>query len=122
MVEPLIALLGKVAQTNAFDVYAYCFMPDHCHFLLCGLRTNSDLPAIIRAFKGGATVVLRRYGHQNVWQTAFHDHVIRNDDDLRASAAYILDNPVRAGLAKDPQNYPFSGSLVFPWHNSRFHS
>ena len=119
VVQPLIALLGELAQLHSFDVYAYCFMPDHCHFLLCGRESSSDLPRFIRSFKGRACVHLRRFACHNIWQTAYHDHVIRNDDDLQNSASYILDNPVRAGLAKDPHGYPYSGSLVFAWQHPK---
>ncbi|HTZ33649.1 MAG TPA: transposase [Methylomirabilota bacterium] len=118
VVQPLIALLGELALLHAFDVYAYCFMPDHCHLLLCGRDRCSHLPRIVRSFKGRAAAHLRGFGYHNVWQTAYHDHVIRNDDDLRNGAAYILDNPVRAGLVRDPHDYPFSGSLVFVWQTA----
>jgi len=36
VVQPLISLLGETAQAHFFDVYAYWFMPDHCHAILCG--------------------------------------------------------------------------------------
>lgn len=121
LVHRLISLLGQTAQAHFFDVYAYCFMPDHCHLVLCGLRPTSQLSTFVRAFKGHATVALRSFGLHTVWQHRFHDHVIRNHDDLRASAQYVLDNPVRAGLVKDPRDYPFSGSLVFEWRLTADH-
>ena len=116
VVQPLISLLGETAQAHFFDVYAYWFMPDHCHAILCGLSPICDLSWVVRASKGRATVTLRKRGIQDLWQSGYHGHVIRNDDDLRASAGYVLENPVRAGLVKDPLDWPFSGSSVFSWN------
>ncbi len=115
VVEPLICLLSEEMRQCSFDVHAYCFMPDHCHLLLSGLNSNAHLSTAVRAFKGASTALLRQFRFQHVWQKGFHDHVIRNAEDLAASMAYVLENPVRAGLVKDPKDWPFSGSLVFEW-------
>ena len=42
-----------------------------------------------------------------VWASAYHDHAIRDDEDLRAVARYIVANPLRAGLVKSVADYPF---------------
>jgi putative transposase len=94
LVYQLIGLLRDQSQAHFFDLYAHCFKPDHCHLLLYGLRSTCDLSNFVRAFRGNAAVLLRKFGLLHV----FHDHVIRNDDGLKSSAAYILENPVRAGL------------------------
>ncbi len=54
---------------------------------------------------------LRQVG-EPIWQAGYFEHVLREDEDTRRVAAYILDNPVRAGLAATPAEYPFSGSAV----------
>ena len=43
----------------------------------------------------------------------YYEHVLRNDEDVKSIARYILENPVRKKLANDFTNYPFSGSLMF---------
>jgi hypothetical protein len=30
-------------------------------------------------------------------------------------AKYILENPVRKGLGREPRDYPFSGSMIWSW-------
>jgi putative transposase len=45
------------------------------------------------------------------WQRGFYDHVLRKEEDTRAVAEYIINNPVRAGLVKTWRDYPFS------WHH-----
>jgi REP element-mobilizing transposase RayT len=46
---------------------------------------------------------------KHLWQRSFHDHVIRNDDDLRETLKYIVLNPVRRGYVSKPEFYPFTG-------------
>ncbi len=45
---------------------------------------------------------------KHLWQRSFHDHIIRNDVDLRESLEYIMLNPVRRGYVSKPEFYPFS--------------
>jgi len=40
--------------------------------------------------------------------------VLRSEDQTLPVARYILENPIRAGLAVSPTEYPFSGSTVHP--------
>ena len=40
-----------------------------------------------------------------VWQDESFDHVLRGDESLANRMAYLLDNPVRAGLVKNPAEY-----------------
>jgi hypothetical protein len=74
---------------------------------------------VIRAFKGAATAVARRFGVSNLWQKGFYDHIVRAGDNPDSVAAYIFQNPVRAGLVKHWLDWPFSGSAVFSWQNLR---
>jgi hypothetical protein len=41
-----------------------------------------------------------------VWQEGYHDHGLRDGDDYRARLRYLLENPVRAGLAGRVGEYP----------------
>ena len=46
---------------------------------------------------------------KHLWQRSLHDHIIRNDADLRETIEYLLLNPVRRGYVSRTQFYPFSG-------------
>lgn len=43
-----------------------------------------------------------------LWQINYYEHVLRSDEATESVAQYILDNPVRKGLAEDFRDYPFS--------------
>ena len=41
------------------------------------------------------------------WQRDFFDHRIRRDESHEEKAAYIRNNPVRGGLVKAPEDWPY---------------
>jgi putative transposase len=105
-------LLESVERFDA-DVYAYCFMPDHLH-LLARTPEGIRFDEFIRHFKQLTGFRLpREPGIIRVWQPSYYDHALRRPEQLEATAKYILDNPVRAGLVTETNEYPFGGSLVW---------
>ena len=106
--------LRESAERHGFSPYAYCFMPDHVHVLLVAERENADLRACVRLFKQtSAFDVKRMSGGDCLWQQGYHERVVRSDEASMSVARYILENPVRAGLTRTFQDYPFSGSAKF---------
>jgi REP-associated tyrosine transposase len=93
-------------------VIAYCFMPDHLHLLAEGTTENSNLREFVRLFKQQTSFEWKRRENTRLWQRNYHEHVLRADEDTFAVARYILENPVRAGLARSPEEYRFLGSLT----------
>jgi putative transposase len=88
--------VARHAQTLAFVV-----MPDHVHWLL-QLDQNGSLSEAVRAYKAKVSLILQ----QPVWQRGFHDRALRDEDDVREIARYIIANPLRLGLAKRVGEYP----------------
>jgi REP element-mobilizing transposase RayT len=43
----------------------------------------------------------------SIWQAGFHDHALRQEEDMRAVARYVVMNPVRAGLVRSVREYSF---------------
>ena len=44
----------------------------------------------------------------------FHDRAIRREEDLQTVARYVIENPIRAGLADTLEAYPFWGCAWEP--------
>ncbi len=56
-------------------------------------RRNS-LHVIVRTFKAAVTAQCRGQGFSQFgWQSRFHDHIIRDEDDLNRIRQYIVNNP-----------------------------
>jgi len=46
------------------------------------------------------------------WQEGFFDHVLRYDESYAQKWEYVRSNPMRAGLAHDPDERPYQGEIV----------
>jgi putative transposase len=86
----------KHAQTLAFVV-----MPDHVHWLI-QMTDDGNLSEMTRLYKAKVSLLLQ----QRIWQRGFHDHALRNGEEMRDIARYIVANPLRAGLCKSIGEYP----------------
>jgi putative transposase len=102
--------LRAAALRFAFTVDAFCVMPDHLHALVTGDAAHgSDLKDLVHAFKQRIGYSYRRECGVPLWQRSYFDHVLRADEPAELHAAYIVGNPVRAGLARTSADWPFSG-------------
>jgi REP element-mobilizing transposase RayT len=103
-----------------FDLKVAVVMPDHVHLIFTPLVDRGEmeiysLAEIMDAIKGASAhkvnMLLGRKGR--VWQTESFDHVVRSSENLDAKTAYVLENPVRAGLVNEWAEYPWMWRKVF---------
>jgi len=109
-----LRLLHEESQKAGLDFIAWCLMDNHVHFLCVPTREDS----LARAFKEGhrrytRMVNLREGCTGHLWQERFHSYVVGDDAYLHAAIRYILLNPVVAGMAPRPEEWP--------WSSARFH-
>jgi len=99
-------------------LYCYCIMPDHLHILLSleenytkknGAFGERTLQNWVSTFKRYTGRLARQVHHiEPLWQENFYDHVVRKDESLVSICSYILNNPVRKGMAPPWETYPYS--------------
>ncbi len=96
---------------TGYSLHAYCIMPNHVHMLVTALPGNRPFCVIMKSLKGytarKANALLNRTG-QSFWQPESYDHVVRHADEFQRITTYILNNPIKAGLAKDWFDWPYS--------------
>jgi putative transposase len=103
----------RAAADEKFAILVDCFMPDHLHVLSEAESESADARSFVkRAKQLSGFYYSRAYGRQ-LWQRYGYERVLRTEDDTLGVAKYILENPVRGGLVKSPQEYPFSGSTRY---------
>ena len=102
--EQVMEALRHCEIVGVTNNLAWVVMPDHLHWLL-QLQSGS-LGGCLQRLKSRATRAIGGAG--SIWQSGYHDHAIRRDESLRGVASYLLHNPVRAGLCKRPQDYPYA--------------
>ena len=93
-----------------YELSAWVVMPNHVHLLVL---PQVALPQITHWIKGRtareANLLLRRVG-QPFWQHESHDHWVRTEKEFQRIAAYVEENPVSAGLAATPEDWPWSSA------------
>ena len=110
--EEIVAALCVQRDRSDCDVYAYCLMPDHLHLVAAPRTARGDVCACVDRFKSASTRVAWRGGRSGrLWQPRYHDHVVRLEESLAAICEYVLLNPVRAGLVRRFEDYPWGGWL-----------
>ena len=95
-------------------IYAYCLMPAHLH-LLGSPQAGENLSVVLGSYESYVTRLAWSYGVVGkLWQRSFYDHILRQSNDAQAVIAYILNNPVKAGLVADWHDWPWCG-MPDPW-------
>ena len=102
--------LQQSAERHDFVNVAHCFMPDHLHILVYGTALQADLPAFMNLFKKITGFNYSQRFKRRLWQPGYYDRMLRDDESTEGVARCILENPVRAGLARQIGEYPYAGS------------
>jgi putative transposase len=85
-------------------------MPDHVHLTLPALYDGSAFFSVAEIMQGiksdSAHKINRELGRiGQVWQRESFDRVLRREESIRAKVEYMVQNPVRAGLANTATEY-----------------
>ncbi|RTQ49522.1 hypothetical protein EJV47_11890 [Hymenobacter gummosus] len=107
------AVTAEIRRLDEADcvVISYCIMPNHVH-LVVQLPPTMPQPfaKLMQALKGRsarqANLLLQRSGP--FWQHESYDHIVRHAAELERIIAYVLNNPVKAGLCSSWKEWPHS--------------
>ena len=104
----IILQMKRLDDEGYVESIAWVIMPDHVHWLFT-LKTDYDLATVVKKFKGQSARELNKLlGERGTfWQHAYFDHALRNDEDIKKVARYIVANPLRAGLVERIEDYPY---------------
>ena len=112
--QRFLRLLSQTRLEFPFRLHAYCLMTNHYHLLLQTLENS--LSKTMQYFKTlFAHSFNRKYGQVgHVFQGRFHSIPVQEDAYFTTVARYIHLNPVRAGIVKRPEDFPWSnyGRLI----------
>ncbi len=91
-----------------FGLHEFALMTTHVH-LLFTVAMDMTLERTMQLIKGGFS---HRAGQEvgrnkEIWQRGYVDHRVRDVSDYARCVEYIRQNPVRAGLARSPELYPY---------------
>jgi putative transposase len=89
-------------ERGRWNLALLLLMPDHLHGLI-GVDGRDSLSQLVRDYK---RITAKMAGVQ--WQRNFFDHCLRHEESLAEKFAYIWQNPVRAGLVHNEQDWPYA--------------
>lgn len=108
--QVVIESIHRGVELEHYDLHAWVVMSNHVHLLLTPHIPVSDLMRSLKRTTAARTNgILNRTGH-SFWQEERFDRLVRNDEEFRRTLRYIENNPVKAGLAQTPQDYPWSSA------------
>jgi REP-associated tyrosine transposase len=88
-------------------------MSDHLHLILAGTDEQADFQRFMSNWKQRSGFRHKQRTGNSLWQESYYDHVLRDDEEMERAVRYVLENPVRKGLVREFDEYPFSGSNVY---------
>jgi putative transposase len=129
----LAEALAAARLKHEFWLWAYVFMPDHVHLVLCPFRTEYDVAAILKSIKQPvgnkaiafleaerspwlARLTRKRGGRieRLFWQSGGgYDRNITSPRTLLKMIDYTHENPVRKKLATAPQDWKWSSAAHY---------
>jgi len=84
----LLNCIGNFRKEGRYRLLAFVIMPDHLHIILRPDR-EEHISKIMHSIKRG---------------------IIRDEKEFWEKVNYIYNNPLRAGLAEAPEDYPYSSA------------
>ena len=103
-----IRLAAGLLPTASIEILAYCLMPNHIHAVVIPQEKTSLATFFGPLHKNYAQHTNLRYewtGH--LWQARYYS-VPMNEGHTLTAMRYVELNPLRAGLEKVPQDWPWS--------------
>ncbi len=113
--ELVVEAIEHRRDRNVWNVFEYVVMPSHLHlFLEVG---DQDLKKAVEDFKrwtGHRAAAILAEDESRFWQREWFDHWSRSEEEDQKIVDYIRNNPVKAGLIKETEDWPWCS-----WSNSR---
>ena len=111
MANLFVAVLRDSMRMGKLTVHHFVVMPDHIHILFT-VPGSATLEKTMQLIKGGFSFRANRelgFGGE-IWRRGYSDVRVPDERSFRAHQKYIDNNPVRAGIAQAPEEYPYGSA------------
>ncbi|MCK5529451.1 MAG: transposase [Kiritimatiellae bacterium] len=108
--EVILESIRWLETKREWKIYAAVIMPSHIHMLIRNKgghsdSLNEDIGKVKRFSATRINSLLEMRG--NFWQSENFDHWCRSPESFDKHYAYIINNPVKAGLVKYADDWPW---------------
>lgn len=110
--SPAIATLVEQAllhfDGDRYRLLAWCLMPNHVHVVI-EIAAGTALGDVVGSWKSyTARRANRMIGRSGpFWHVDYFDRYMRDEAHLQRTIDYVENNPVKAGLAREPADWPW---------------
>ncbi len=93
---------------------AFCIMPNHVHLILEPLFKNKETPFALTEVLHSIKTYTAKEGNRilgrkgQFWSHESYDHLIRNEKELYNQIEYLKNNPVKAKLVADQDDWEYT--------------
>jgi putative DNA methylase len=92
-----------------YQMHSFVVMPNHVHVLVTPHVPSTQWLGPLNGFTAHeANRILARSGP--FWQDESYDHLVRSDEEFGRIRDYIENNPVKAGLVSEAQQWKWSSA------------
>jgi REP-associated tyrosine transposase len=106
--QRFVLYLHQTTELWGWRLIAWCLMGTHYHLVVEAEREQMSL-AVHRLNCLYAMYFNRRHDRRgHLFENRFGSWIIRDEDHLNATVAYVTENPVRAGICLAAADWPWS--------------
>jgi REP element-mobilizing transposase RayT len=111
-VADLITGAVRFFAGQRYDLRAWVVMPNHVHALVLPMpgHTLSEILHSWKSYTSKEAKKLLGRADSDFWQSESFDHWVRDDEERTRLAAYIENNPIKAGLCARPEDWKWSSA------------
>jgi putative transposase len=105
-----IAVMLDYRGQKKYLLHEFVLMPDHFHLILT--PNGITLERAMQLVKGGFSFQLNKNlkAKRDIWQPSFADRRVRDSLEYAKFKDYIWQNPVKRGLVRTAEEYPYSSA------------
>jgi len=101
------------AKREQYILHAFVVMPNHIHWLFSPLGGENLKTIRTRLKKLTARKINKIVGRKGkLWMNEGFDHWIRTQQEFDKTVRYIENNPIKAGLVKNPEDWEWSSASI----------
>jgi putative transposase len=109
--QAFAAFESAIHNIKRWQVIAAMLMPDHLHVLVAPLNRDAPVGEFVALLK---RAMRRELDAEWKWQSGSFDHLLRSDESTQEKWDYMRANPVRAGLVKRWEDWPYAIGFTSP--------
>lgn len=110
--EVYLTLVGRAARQAGTEIWVYCLMPNHVHFIMVPSQADGLRATFAEAHRRYTARINNRRGQTgHLWQGRFSSTVL-DERHFLAAARHLSLHPVRSGLAATPEGWRWSSAAA----------